>query len=412
MATILTPAQRRFFQFVLWLAVFMLANSLYLFTSDGGVDLTAFYQLMLIGHLVGGSLLLVLTAVFVVWHLRRVRKFFRFGAVFSGVGLTVATIALFATGLFIISEANSRDHRWMFYAHQALAILGPLFYGVHRWVSHFPPERRMQVRAATVFALLTIGMWVAHYSARTPPPPAPPPPTVVADPFVPFRPVNYPDPDSIFAPASTTTSSGAFFPARIVTRGELGDSERIRADIEKIGFAANVTIGAETCRRCHADIVKQWESSAHRFSSFNNIAYRAAVEAMRDEAGFKKSQFCAGCHDPAIMLAGNMEKPIDPLTPESQAGLTCLACHAIDKIHGLHGNGNYNVADETPSPYLFDDHTSGWQRFVADQLTKAKPAAHKRMFLKPVFRRSEYCLSCHKVSLDVPINDYKYIRGQ
>ncbi len=415
MATILTGAQRRFFQLVLWLAVFMLANSLYLFTSHGeasGASLAIFYQVMLLAHLVGGSVLLLLTAIFVAWHLRRVRKLMRFSAVFSGSGLTVAAVALFGTGVFIISQANSREHRWVFHAHQALAVLGPIFYGVHRWVSHFPPARRMQVRCGVVFGIFVVAMWSSHLSTRSETAPLAAAAEPKFDPFIPFVPRHYPDKSSPFFPASTTTTSGKFLASRIVTRDELGNQERINEDIKRLGFAANVRIGADTCVRCHADIVAQWETSAHRFSSFNNIAYRAAVENMRRKVGFEKSQWCAGCHDPAVMLAGNMTKEIVPTTPESQAGLTCLACHAIDKIHGVEGNGNYNIADESPSPYLFDDHSDGWRRFLSDQVLKSKPAAHKKMFLKPFFRESEYCLTCHKVSLDVPVNNYRYIRGQ
>src|SRR5438132_14049358 len=32
--------------------------------------------------------------------------------------------------------------------------------------------------------------------------------------------------------------------------------------------------------------------------------------------------------------------------------------------------------------------------------------------LKPVFRTPEYCAVCHKVSLDVPVNRYRWLRGQ
>jgi tetratricopeptide (TPR) repeat protein len=133
---------------------------------------------------------------------------------------------------------------------------------------------------------------------------------------------------------------------------------------------------------------------------------------MRETVGREPSQWCAGCHDPAIMLAGNMTQEIDPRTPESQAGLTCLACHAIDRIHGREGNGNYNVADENPSPYLFDQVSAGWRRWLADQLIKAKPTAHKSDLLKPFFRKPEYCSTCHKVSIDVQLNEYRWLRGQ
>jgi len=31
---------------------------------------------------------------------------------------------------------------------------------------------------------------------------------------------------------------------------------------------------SDSCKRCHEDIYKQWSSSAHHFSSFNNQWYR------------------------------------------------------------------------------------------------------------------------------------------
>jgi tetratricopeptide (TPR) repeat protein len=412
MASVLSPRQRRLLRFLLGLAVFVLANSLYLFTAGRNPDLTVFYQLMLLSHLAGGFLLLVTATVFVVWHLQRVRKLLRWPAVSSGGGLTFATYALFASGLFILYESNSREHEWIYVSHQLLALLAPLLYGVHRFVSHFRPAREAIRRPALALVALYALMLVVHFASRPAAPPLRAATAPAGDPFVPFAPVNYPSPDSPFFPSRTTTDSGRFFPARIVTRDELGDFESIKSDVKTYGFAANTAIGAETCRRCHPDVVAQWEASAHRFASFNNPFYRAAVEKLREDVDKKTSQWCAGCHDPAIMLAGNMTKEIDPLIPESQAGLTCLACHAIEKIHGFEGNGGYHIADERPSPYLGDRASSGPFRFLADQMTKAKPAAHKRMMKKPFFETAEFCSACHKVSLDVPVNKWRYFRGQ
>src|SRR5262249_8706326 len=44
---------------------------------------------------------------------------------------------------------------------------------------------------------------------------------------------------------------------------------------------------SDSCQRCHADIYKQWFSSAHHFSSFNNQWYRKSVEYMQDRVGTK-----------------------------------------------------------------------------------------------------------------------------
>src|SRR5260370_12145068 len=46
-------------------------------------------------------------------------------------------------------------------------------------------------------------------------------------------------------------------------------------------------------------------------------------------------------------------------------------------------------------------------------MTYLNPRPHKNTFLKP-FRRmdsAEFCSPCHKVHLDVPVNDYRWFRG-
>ncbi|MGQ0613851.1 MAG: tetratricopeptide repeat protein [Planctomycetaceae bacterium] len=414
MPTILTRAQRKYLRVLLAVALFVLANSAFLFLAHRQDAMGLFYQLMLIAHVVGGVAVLLLATLFLLWHLRRVRNLLRFPAVSSGVGLTLAAYLLFATGLFLFSEANTRENAWILLAHQLLGILAPALYATHRLVSHFRPARRSALAGGCAFAFLLLVM-VGLHAGTLPPPPSQGSPRELAlgqDPFLPFRPSNYPDASSPFFPSSVTTDSNRFFPAAVITRDERGDFERIRADVERFGFAANVPIGADTCARCHPDIVAQWETSAHRFASFNNPFYRASVEKFRETRGKEASQWCAGCHDPAIMLAGNMTGEIEPLIPESQAGLTCLACHVIERLHGTVGNGNYHVADEKPSPYLFDTSKSGPFREVADTLIKMRPAVHKAQMKKPFFTKSEFCSACHKVSLDVPVNRYRFVRGQ
>ena len=81
---------------------------------------------------------------------------------------------------------------------------------------------------------------------------------------------------------------GKFFPSSAQTT----DGKYIPADY---------FMQSKACERCHADIYKQWESSAHHFSSFNNQWYRKSIEYMQEVAGVKPSKWCAGCHDPALL---------------------------------------------------------------------------------------------------------------
>ena len=223
-------------------------------------------------------------------------------------------------------------------------------------------------------------------------------------------------------------------PARIITRNDTSSATRLKQDLKIHGFARETSIGSETCKRCHQDIVAQWETSAHRFASFNNPFYEASILDLRNnhktsnrwvdehielfpksgnQAGMIKSKFCGACHDPAILLTGKMDHVIDRNRPEAQAGLTCLACHTIDKIHNPTGNGNYNIADQQEDPYLFADADSGsLGAFLHDAAMKAKPEVHKRRMQKPFFSTAEYCATCHKVSISEQINNYRWLRGQ
>ena len=421
----------------------MFINSLYLVfashVANIGVSpdlLPLTYQSMLIIHVVIGLGFFLLTVAFVILHLKKILRFKKNLMRVSGITLITTLIALFVSGLFILTEANSRENAWIFILHQVGAAIVVIVYLVHRFFSSDPPIARKVASGLFVTVIISSVIWAVHFletsqinidaysaeSANVKLNPLDSPEASVdsqykdvfkvIEKYVPFRAPGDPDQDSPFFPSKTTTSTGGFLPSRILTHDDLPNLEEFRKETNEKGFAPSYYLGAQSCERCHTDIVQQWSTSAHRFSSFNNPFYRKSVELTREDIGNKASQFCGGCHDPAVMLAGNMLKHIDPLTPESQAGLTCLSCHAIDRIHDLTGNGNYNIQDKTESPYMFDHSKTGAKQFVHDYLLKAKPTVHKQRMLKPIFQKSEFCMTCHKVNLDVPVNDYRWLRGQ
>src|SRR4051812_25863276 len=90
-----------------------------------------------------------------------------------------------------------------------------------------------------------------------------------------------------------------------------------RAEPSFDGDVKILSQGAEPCAGCHADVAAQWTASAHHFSSFNNPYYRVSVEEFRAERGAKSSRFCAGCHEPALIATGLVDRPtVDVSSPE------------------------------------------------------------------------------------------------
>ncbi|MDE0263335.1 MAG: tetratricopeptide repeat protein [Bryobacterales bacterium] len=167
------------------------------------------------------------------------------------------------------------------------------------------------------------------------------------------------------------------------------------------------------CGECHKDVYEQWQSSMHRFSSFNNQFYRKSIEYMQETAGVEASKWCAGCHDHAMLFNGMFEDPVrDQLdTPEAHAGLACVSCHSIVHVPDTMGNGGFVI--QYPKLHGLAASEFGIVRAVHNYVTNTAPAAHRRAFLKPFMRedRSEFCASCHKVHLDVPVNGYRWVRG-
>ena len=168
---------------------------------------------------------------------------------------------------------------------------------------------------------------------------------------------------------------------------------------------------SKVCAECHEDIYEQWESSAHRFSSFNNQFYRKSIEYMQDIVGVEPSKWCAGCHDHAMFFDGRFEKPVKEQldTPQAHAGLGCMSCHAITHVADTMGNGGFTI--EYPALHELATSDNPIVHRLQEYITEVAPAAHRRQFLKPFMKQPEFCSACHKVHLDVPINDYRWLRG-
>jgi Flp pilus assembly protein TadD/nitrate/TMAO reductase-like tetraheme cytochrome c subunit len=194
-------------------------------------------------------------------------------------------------------------------------------------------------------------------------------------------------PSSPFFPSGANTASGKTVPAEFFME-------------------------SKKCGECHKDIYAQWKSSMHHFSSFNNQYYRKAIEYMQDVNGTKSSKWCAGCHDHAVFFNGRFDKPIKEQidTPEAQAGLSCMSCHSIVHVNGSVGNASMIML--YPPLHEVANSSNPIVRKLERFVTYAAPEAHRRTFMKPFMRNSsEFCSTCHKVHLDVPVNNYRWFRG-
>jgi Tfp pilus assembly protein PilF len=294
-----------------------------------------------------------------------------------------------ALGIALIYLGTPNRLKLWLYAHILSCVVGVLLLAASRmaalgWLGSSAPQRAL--RFATLL-LLTAGIAAGAWWYR-----------VVA--WENGNRVKNPAMPSATMEGEGDGSRGKFFPSSAQTT----DGNYI---------PAQYFMQSKACERCHADLYKQWESSAHHFSSFNNQWYRKSVEYMQDVAGVKPSKWCAGCHDPALLFSGLMDTPIKQIVdrPEAQAGLGCMMCHSIVRVKSTMGQGDFVL--EYPKLHAMAASDNPVVRRVHDFLVRLNPEPHRRTFLKPFMRAqtAEFCSSCHMVHLDVPLNHYRWIRG-
>ncbi|MFZ0798051.1 MAG: tetratricopeptide repeat protein [Terriglobales bacterium] len=356
---------------------FLVVSAIYLYAFP---QANVLYAGVVLLHAVAG----VVAAVWLLLWL--VRSFvLRQGEPLVRIGVAVLFLGAIP-GLALIYTGALRAQWTLVYVHLGVSFLGAgLIVAAHLGDRGWLP-RHAAVRVAAVLAVLAVMAPVARYLRETRwnqhgriQNPALPPLTMNGEGDGPTGP---------FFPSSAQVYGGEKIPSQFFME-------------------------SDSCKRCHEDIYNQWNSSAHHFSSFNNQWYRKAVEYMQDTIGTKPSKWCGGCHDPAVLYAGKMDTPIKTFVhaPEAQAGLGCMMCHSIADVKSTMGQGDFYL--EYPKLHELAASKNPLVRTLHDFLIKLNPEPHRRVFLKPFMKdqTAQFCSSCHKVHLDVPVNHYRWIRG-
>jgi tetratricopeptide (TPR) repeat protein len=163
---------------------------------------------------------------------------------------------------------------------------------------------------------------------------------------------------------------------------------------------------AQYCGHCHQAAHQQWRESAH--SNSNRAPwYLKNVGLLNDEKGIEFSRHCEGCHDPIAMAAGALTQAGPKKRPYDADGITCSVCHSIKK-NDLRGTGSYVLG--VPA-VLVDENGDPIHRRVSDIEILTHLDRHSAAVMKPFYKTSEFCASCHKAALPHELNDYKWQRA-
>jgi tetratricopeptide (TPR) repeat protein len=364
-----------------WIAIFflvLLVNTGYVAAFSSA---TVFYMTNVLFHF-GLGVVLSLAVIFTIGK----RKDLMAGAPVSFGFFLLA----FGFGAALVYVGNIHANAWLLWSHIAASALGVAALIPLVWKKAANSGGGwLQFRKGFTFALVVLVAFPAITAAYRKA--FPDPHDRITNP--PAAPVSAEGegggPKSPFFPSSAKTNVGGIIPS-------------------------NFFMDSATCGECHQKIYQEWKSSSHHFGSFNNQFYRKAIENMQETQGTTRgSKWCAGCHDHAVFFNGRFDKPIKEQidTPEAQAGLACTSCHAITHVDSSMGNGGFTI--EYPALHQMMTSKNPVIKASVDFMTYLNPEPHRQTFLKPFMteQSSEFCSSCHKVHLDVPVNNYRWFRG-
>ncbi|MBL7047767.1 MAG: cytochrome b/b6 domain-containing protein [Candidatus Marinimicrobia bacterium] len=170
--------------------------------------------------------------------------------------------------------------------------------------------------------------------------------------------------------------------------------------------------GSQSCGTsgCHEEIVKEWETSAHRYSSMDP-AFQVVQKVMAEQNGPESTRYCGGCHDPISLFSGTKNIFTEELTNliGYQEGVSCIICHRI-KETDVKGNASYVVSQ--PKRYMFELHEGKTAQVIKDFLIRAYPKYHVESLQHRLFKSPEFCAACHKQFIDQEINQVGWVQLQ
>src|SRR5271170_6798433 len=164
---------------------------------------------------------------------------------------------------------------------------------------------------------------------------------------------------------------------------------------------------ATYCKTCHAQAYDHWRQALHS-NSFRTPFYRTSVNILRRTKGIEFTRHCESCHNPIAVVTGGLTKDSQVDRGYDSDGLTCLTCHAVQKLQPTVGNGGFIL--DVPS-VMVDENGNRIPGEVPYEQIMSHPERHSKAVMKDFYRTPEFCAACHKANLPEPLNDYKFVRA-
>lgn len=366
-----------------------------------------FYLANVLLHVVLGMALVVPFFIFVRRFLQNDAPKGKELAIYTGkLGYWFLTPCVL-TGVYLTLKGATHSREWILYIHIIAGLIGAGFFQKSiRSVAHkVSTQNSFDVAGRAAWVILVVAVCIPLFAGIY----------RLIFPNVRENIVNPAMAPEKMAEMAMHDNQGPFFPSAAATS--------TKEFISSQSFLSSASCGRS---QCHPDIYQQWRSSAHHYSSLNNPWYRKSLEYLQEvfvhvdsshhETAAKPEKWCAGCHDPALLVSGMLEQSRlagQELAQKSEAhaGVACTACHSIVQVKSTLGQGDY-VIEEMPLREWATSENKMLRRLY-DFLIRVDPAPHRKSMLKPFHQKesAEFCSACHKAHFDEPVNRFRWVRS-
>ena len=168
---------------------------------------------------------------------------------------------------------------------------------------------------------------------------------------------------------------------------------------------------AAQCGECHKQIYEEWSSSQHAYASISPMFHKFEQKFQELTQG-TVGTFCVRCHQQVgTQLGETRETPLWARSQISREGVSCITCHRVKEHYGK-VNGERRVE---PGKIYEPVYGSGEKSVIKDVLANKETYSvktstdgrgndiHKGMITNDQITKSEFCVSCHQVAVNLGI---------
>jgi nitrate/TMAO reductase-like tetraheme cytochrome c subunit len=210
------------------------------------------------------------------------------------------------------------------------------------------------------------------------------------------------------SPGAEATSKGEISVLSAAAKAEKGKKAPIPpVDEETLSLYPT----AAQCGQCHKQIYEEWSSSNHAYASISPM-FHAFEQKFQQLTQGTVGTFCVRCHQQVgTQLGENRETPLWAISPISREGVTCITCHRVKEQYGK-VNGERRVE---PGKIFEPVYGSGEKSVIDDIIANKETYSvktskdgrgtdiHNGMMTNPQLTKSEFCVSCHQVAVNLGI---------